>query len=74
MQDPAAQKALITALGLIAKLTARVTALEETAMLNTGPVDANSQRLINVATPIDATDAVNLQTLRDYVASQVESF
>jgi hypothetical protein len=74
VQDPAAQKAILNALGLITQLTTRIVALEAAALQNTATIDAKDQRIVNVAPPSADADVVNLATLRAYVASQVETF
>jgi hypothetical protein len=68
--DPATQRALLDALGQIKALTARVATLEATTVTTTASLDAKNQRVINVAAPTADTDAVNLSTLRAYVAAQ----
>ena len=74
IQDPAAQRALLDVQGLIKALTTRVATLEANALQTTSSVDVKNQRVINVANPTGDTDAVNLFTLRAYVAAQGEAF
>lgn len=70
IQDPAAQRAILDLQGQIKALTTRVVALETNALLTTATLDAKGQRLTNLATPTADTDAINLSTLRAYVAAQ----
>jgi hypothetical protein len=72
--DPNARKALLDALGQITLLTNRIATLESTALLNTGLLNANNQRLTGLGTPIADSDAVPLSLLRQVVAAQVETF
>lgn len=70
IQDPAVQRALLDALGQIKALTARVSVLETNALQTTASIDVKNQRLVNLANPAADQDAVNLFTLRAYVAAQ----
>lgn len=72
--DAATKAALLDALGLIAKLTARVAALEGSTLKTTGPMDAGAQTITNVKDAAADSDVVNLRTLRNYVAAQGEAF
>lgn len=72
--DPNAQKALKAAMDLIASLTSRVAALEATAVRNSANLDANSQRIVSLASPASDTDAANAGYVKAYVSAQLESF
>jgi hypothetical protein len=72
--DPAAQKALLDALGQITRLVARVAALEAAALLNSGPLNANNQQLQSLADGSADTDAVTVRQLKQAVTQQVEGF
>lgn len=72
--DPNAARSLKAAFDQIAALSARIQALEANALLNTGTLNANNQRLTNLATPSQPTDAVTLAFMQQFVLSQVETF
>jgi len=74
VQDPAAQKALKAAFDQITALTTRVAVLEQSALLNTTLLNANGQRLTNLASPINPGDAVTLAVMQQFVLAQVETF
>lgn len=74
IQDPAAQKAVKAAFDQITALANRIAALEQSAILNTGSLNANGQRLINLASPQAPTDAVTLSAMQQFVLAQVETF
>lgn len=74
VQDPNAAKAIKAAFDKITTLEQRVQAIEASALLNTGILNANNQRLTNLATPTQPTDAVTLAAMQAFVLAQVEAF
>jgi hypothetical protein len=74
VQDPATRAALQYLQQLITAQTTRIAQLEAAALVNTTTINANRQRVVNVANPQADTDAVNLGTVRALIAEQVESF
>lgn len=75
IQDRAAQGALLNALGIIAKLEARVAALEASALTSAdNTIDAQSKRIANLADPQDEQDACTVAFVRQLMEAQVETF
>ena len=58
----------------IEELQKRVIELEGQQTARSTSLDAGGLRVLNVASPQADSDAVNLATLRSYVAGQVEAF
>ena len=72
--DPATRHLVQHLFDLNQELEARVTALEAEALTRTAGVVAADARVTGVADPQAGADAVNLQTLKRYVAGQLGAF
>lgn len=71
IQDETTRTVLAQAFKQIQVVQRALTTLGEGVLTRGSPVDVEGERLIHVADPEDRTDAVNLRTLREYVARQL---
>lgn len=72
--DEATRRVVKDLMDEINRLRQQVAALETTAVRNTTAIDANGQRVTNLATPTQESDAVTVAFLRAYVQAQVGTF
>lgn len=70
--DAPTQKVVKSLFDLVAQLQSRVATLEASTVKNTAALDANGQRIQDVADPTADTDAVTRGYLRNYVAAQIK--
>lgn len=59
---------------LIGTLRRELDDLKAAALVNTGAIDANGQRITNLSSPQANSDAATAGYVRSYVAAQLESF
>lgn len=72
--DPATRQLLQLLFDQVTALRSQVTTLQAQALQRSGSDIVAGARITGLTDPVSATDAVNVQTLRRYVAGQLSAF